>query len=208
MLSTNLEISHPSKADDWTSAVYDLWPFMALVLNTHLGTHARTHNIYKHTHTLQRSQRQDFQWRISVSRAISVLDHLQLFTNWREVRDPHLQFMTYPTAGEDCSWTSVQYDGWLYISHHSQMKWHHTCSSDTMMLWCCILYMHGHVVFKSLKTCQYFLHTVDEGLVLGLPPTLHPPSALQSENNGVFVNWQHLHAVCGSHRRPRLADTT
>lgn len=32
--------------------------------------------------------------------------------------------------------------------------------------------MHGHVVFESLNTSQYFLHTVDEGLVLGLPPTL------------------------------------
>lgn len=179
MLSTNLEISHPSNADAWTSAACDdllwLWFWIHTLTNMHVHTH---------THTFRH---ETCQWRISVSPAISVLDHIQLFNkltwgsgspssvhalsnSWRGLQLQHL----YNTM-DDCMFAITAKQSDITPVH--------------VMQWCCSDAAHVHVMLrlKSLKTSQEFLHTVDEGLVLGLPPP--PPHPLPYSQRTTECLW-------------------
>lgn len=123
MLSTNLEISHPSIGRLWSVTFYG-----SGFEHTHI-----------HTLTLQRSQRRDFWCRISV-----------IASNKRSGSRTAVHKLTWgsgsPPSVHELFWqlerTSAEHlhdDGWLHISHHSQSRlftWHndavlmlHLCAS-------------------------------------------------------------------------------
>lgn len=130
MLSTNLEISHPSIGRLWSVTFYG-----SGFEHTHI-----------HTLLLCRGARGETFGVGSVwSRAISVLDHVQLFTSWREVRDLRLQFMSYSD-----SWIGRQLNICTMMDDCiSAITANHACSRDTMMLFSCCICAH-RVVFESV----------------------------------------------------------